>query len=289
MDISPDTLDWIRKCFKALLETSNTKHFFNERRQEDYCMWVRKTKNKSKSGSTAEIFRIDNKGRKCSVLVPEGIDKFETSRKSYAIALMESSDDGRDKKNNIHFDDSSCKRSSTTAHSMKAPLRKAFENASILLTDNQGENFVVNTVPPPKGRWFIERNVNFHGTFKIEAADDFDSLNPNAEEFTFAENHAIPLKNSKNQSDSKQSKPDKNSDSNPTHAKKNSSSESEYDPFDQNSDDRRKETERPSCQLMIKIFAITQPNKKDEQRGKYHLNHLAVIPPTIHISQRDKI
>ncbi|KAA0047997.1 hypothetical protein E6C27_scaffold385G00620 [Cucumis melo var. makuwa] len=374
MDISPDILDWIRKCFKALLETSNTKHLFNERRQEDYCMWVRKTKNKSKSGSTTEIFRIDNKGRKCSVLVPEGIDKFgwksfvamltfkhhshhkrlrsevrkenfnrnysssdsETSRKSYARALMESSDDGSDKKNNVYYDDSSCKRSSTAAHSVKDPLRKALEygetviitrrlfhddwsrimftlkkqteiefsyesfhankailtlsedNANLLFqirvqmdgqqweTPNYGgwmrfkgvplhlwnydsfvnigkacggflavaketmekENLIEAKI---KGRWFIERNVNFHGTFKIEAADDFDNLNPNAEEFTFAENHAIPPENSKNQSDSKQSKPDKTSDSNPTYAKKNSSSESEYDPFDQNSDDRRKE------------------------------------------------
>ena len=57
----------------------------------------------------------------------------ETSRKSYARALMESSDDGRDKKNNVHSDDSSCKRSSTTAHSMKAPLRKAFENGETVI------------------------------------------------------------------------------------------------------------------------------------------------------------
>lgn len=39
-------------------------------------MWVRKTKNKRESGITTEIFRIDNKGRKCSILIPEGPDKF---------------------------------------------------------------------------------------------------------------------------------------------------------------------------------------------------------------------
>ena len=68
VDITPDTLDWVRNCFKALLDTSTTKHFFTERWQEDNCMWLRKTKNKSKTAITVEIFRIDNKGRKCSIL-----------------------------------------------------------------------------------------------------------------------------------------------------------------------------------------------------------------------------
>lgn len=76
MDISPDTLDWIKKCFKSLLDTSNAKHFFTERRQEDYCMWVGKIKNKSKYGTIAKIFKIDNKDGKCSILVPEGSDEF---------------------------------------------------------------------------------------------------------------------------------------------------------------------------------------------------------------------
>ena len=64
VDITPDTLDWVRNCFKALLDTSTTKYFFTKRRQEDNFMWLRKTKNKSKTDITAEIFRIDNKGRK---------------------------------------------------------------------------------------------------------------------------------------------------------------------------------------------------------------------------------
>ncbi|TYK13823.1 hypothetical protein E5676_scaffold488G00870 [Cucumis melo var. makuwa] len=263
MDISPETLDWIRKCFKALLETSNTKHLFNERRQEDYCMWVRKTKNKSKSGSTAEIFRIDNKGRKCSVLVPEGIDKFgwksfvamlTFKHHSHHKRLRSESTNGWTTVGNYQV---KFERWDTKKHACQTlipsyggwmrfkgvPLHlwnydsfvnigkacggflavaketmekenlieakikvkynyTGFVPASILLIDDQGENFVVYTVPPPKGRWFIERNVNFHGTFKIEAADDFDNLNPNAEKFTFAGNHAIPPKNSKNQSDS---------------------------------------------------------------------------------------
>lgn len=79
IDITPDTLEWVRKCFKALLDTSTSKHFFTERRQEDNCMcgWERqRIYYKSKTNITVEIFRIDNKGRKCSILVLEDLDKF---------------------------------------------------------------------------------------------------------------------------------------------------------------------------------------------------------------------
>ncbi|KAA0040719.1 hypothetical protein E5676_scaffold189G00100 [Cucumis melo var. makuwa] len=261
---------------------------------------------------------------------------------------MDNSEDDSGKKTNIHSDDSSCKRSSTTGHNMKAPHRKTFENGETIIIrrrlfhddwscimftlkkqteiefsyepfhankailtpfeDNanllcsnksingwttvgnsqvkferwdtkkhacqtlipsyggwvrfrgvplhlwnyesfvnigkacggflavaketmEKESLVEAKIksPPPNERWFIERNVNFHGSFKIEVADDFDSLNPNAEEFTFAEIDVILLENSKNQADNKQSKLDKNSNSNPTHAKKNSSSNSEVE------------------------------------------------------------
>lgn len=67
--------DWTRKCFKDLMQNHSSKQFFVDRRQLDNCMWIRKTKNKSKTGNTAEIFRIDNKERKCSIFVLEGSDK----------------------------------------------------------------------------------------------------------------------------------------------------------------------------------------------------------------------
>lgn len=69
----------------------------------------------------------------------------------------------------------------------------------------------------------MERNINIHSTLKAEAVGEFDEFNPNAEAFLFAENHAIPLESSKQQADSKNSKVDKTSDSNPTHAKRDNS------------------------------------------------------------------
>lgn len=71
---------WYPGLDKEMLQfftwNSTSKHFFTERRHEENYMWVRKTKNKRESGIATEIFRIDNKGRKCSILIPEGPDKF---------------------------------------------------------------------------------------------------------------------------------------------------------------------------------------------------------------------
>ncbi|KAA0035247.1 LINE-1 retrotransposable element ORF2 protein [Cucumis melo var. makuwa] len=398
MDITPDTLEWIRNCFKDLLDTSTTKHFFAEKRSEDNCMWVRKTKNKSKTSITVEIFRIDNKGRKCSILVPEGPDSFgwksflalitfrpsaptkricseirkefvskysdsfssdsDSSRKSYAKALSDSSEEENKKRYKSTSDDSSSRRSSTIGfkpftlsgdsfektvivtrrcfhddwNRIMFSLRKqseiafsykpfqadkaflflnpdhakllcsnksangwstvgnyqrdsasfvelqyfskhwfglwripcvvketmqmeklidakikvrynyiGFVPASVLITDNQGENFILTTVPPTKARWLVERNVRVHGTFKTKAADEFDQHNPLAEAYTYNGFQAIPLESTRTRGDYSFLNSDKHSVSNHTQAKKNNSSESEYDPFDQQLSERRKE------------------------------------------------
>uniref|UniRef100_A0A9I9DN18 DUF4283 domain-containing protein n=1 Tax=Cucumis melo TaxID=3656 RepID=A0A9I9DN18_CUCME len=376
MDITPDILDWIRNCFKYLLDTTTSKHFFTERRLEDNCMWVRKTKNKSKTSITAEIFRIDKKGRKCSILVPEGPDKFgwksflalitfrlfaptkrirseirkeyvskysnsfssdsDSSRKSYAKALSDSSEEENKKRYKSTSDDSSSRRSTTTGFKPFTLSGESFEKtvivtrrcfhddwsrimfslkrqsemefsyksfqadkailylnpdhakllcsnksangwstvrnyqvkfeswdtnihsfhfvipsyggwlsfrgiplhlwnystfqyigmacggflaiakermqmeklidakikvrynytgfvpASIMITDDQGENFIITIVPPPKARWFVERYVRVHGPFKSKAANEFDEHNPSAEVYTYNGFQAIP-------------------------------------------------------------------------------------------------
>lgn len=53
-----------------------------------------------------------------------------------------------------------------------------FVPASILIFNDQGMDYVIYTVPPPDGRWFVERNVRFHGSFQIKAADEFDEHDP---------------------------------------------------------------------------------------------------------------
>ncbi|KAA0051807.1 hypothetical protein E5676_scaffold609G00990 [Cucumis melo var. makuwa] len=47
--------------------------FFLEKRFEEYGLWVQKTYNKK--GYIAEIYRVDDRGRKCCILVPEGSEK----------------------------------------------------------------------------------------------------------------------------------------------------------------------------------------------------------------------
>lgn len=148
MDITSKTLDWVRKSFKQLIDNPTNKHFFVEKRYADNCMWVRKIKNKSKSGNTTEVFIIDNKRRKCSILVPESTNKkgwktflsfitfmsdwiprrprsslrksfeahqissseSETPKKSYAEVLSDNSEDGNKKKSKCSSDESSSKK-----------------------------------------------------------------------------------------------------------------------------------------------------------------------------------
>ncbi|TYK05442.1 hypothetical protein E5676_scaffold83G001410 [Cucumis melo var. makuwa] len=70
-----------------------------------------------------------------------------------------------------------------------------FVPASILIKDDIGHEYIIQTVPPPESRWLIERNVKIHGTFKSEVARDFDEFNFSSETFTFAGFHAIPPDN----------------------------------------------------------------------------------------------
>ncbi|KAA0035766.1 hypothetical protein E6C27_scaffold403G00440 [Cucumis melo var. makuwa] len=55
---------------KTLIETPRQNRFFIEKRFHEFCYWVRKTRNRN--GYIAEVFSIDQQGRKCCVLVPEG-------------------------------------------------------------------------------------------------------------------------------------------------------------------------------------------------------------------------
>ncbi|KAA0026125.1 hypothetical protein E5676_scaffold263G00270 [Cucumis melo var. makuwa] len=274
-------------------------------------MWVRKTKNKSKTSITAEIFRIDKKGRKCSILVPEGPDKFgwksflalitfrlfaptkrirseirkeyvskysnsfssdsDSSMKSYAKALSDSSEEENKKRYKSTSDDSSsiplhqwnystfqyigmayrgflaiAKERMQMEKLIDAKIKvrynyTGFVPASIMITDDQGDNFIITTVPPPKARWFVERYVRVHGSFKSKAANEFDEHNPSAEVYTYNDFQAIPQGTTKSRGDYSYLNSDKHSISNHTQAKKNNSSEFEYDPFDQQLCEKRKE------------------------------------------------
>lgn len=157
MDVTPGTLDWIRKSFKLLLDNPTNRHFFIEKRYVDSCMWLRKTKNKSKSGNTAEIFKINNKGRKCSILILERNDKkgwksfllfiaftpyqiskrpcsslsrfydayhlscsdSEIPKKTYADVLSDNGEDENKKKKSICFSNESSRKESSTLETKK--------------------------------------------------------------------------------------------------------------------------------------------------------------------------
>lgn len=73
MSIYPDTLDWLRSSFTTLLKIPRNNKFFQEKRYNSYTMWIEKTSNKK--GYIAKIFRVDNKGRKCCVMILEGLEK----------------------------------------------------------------------------------------------------------------------------------------------------------------------------------------------------------------------
>lgn len=65
-------LEWVRNTLKNLIATPSIIRFFLETRNEDHCLWIRKTKNSK--GYTTKIYRVDYVGRKACILVPEGID-----------------------------------------------------------------------------------------------------------------------------------------------------------------------------------------------------------------------
>lgn len=68
-----ESLDWLKNTFKTLIATPKTKRFFLEKRYGNHCIWVRKTTNRN--GHIAEVFRVDNIGRKSCILVLEGPEK----------------------------------------------------------------------------------------------------------------------------------------------------------------------------------------------------------------------
>lgn len=71
--ITMESLEWLKNTFKALLNTPRTTRFFVEKRYVDFCLWVQKIHNRK--GYIAEIYRVDERGRRCCILVPEGMDK----------------------------------------------------------------------------------------------------------------------------------------------------------------------------------------------------------------------
>ncbi|TYK24535.1 hypothetical protein E5676_scaffold266G00770 [Cucumis melo var. makuwa] len=73
--VTLESLEWLKSSFRTLLDTPRTTRFFLEKRFEECCLWVQKTYNRK--GYIAEIYRVDDRGRKCCILVPEGAEKSE--------------------------------------------------------------------------------------------------------------------------------------------------------------------------------------------------------------------
>ncbi|TYK23050.1 hypothetical protein E5676_scaffold142G00150 [Cucumis melo var. makuwa] len=78
----------------------------------------------------------------------------------------------------------------------------------------------------------IKVSVRVHGSFETKAADEFDEHNPMAEVYTYNGFQAVPSVTTKSRGGYNHLSSDKHSLSNPTQTKKDSSSDSEYDPFD---------------------------------------------------------
>lgn len=73
MSLHPESIDWLFATFKTLITIPRNNRFFQERRYAGYILWIEKTSNRR--GCIAEIYRVDDKGRKCCILIPEGYNK----------------------------------------------------------------------------------------------------------------------------------------------------------------------------------------------------------------------
>lgn len=71
----------------------------------------------------------------------------------------------------------------------------------------------------------MEMNVRFHGSFKIEDADEFDEHNLQVEAHSFVEFHVVPPKTTKSQDGYKPLFSDKQSHLDPMQTKKHSFSD----------------------------------------------------------------
>lgn len=71
--VTLESLEWIKVVFKTLLDTPRITTFFLEKRFEEYCLWVQKTYNRK--DYIIEIYGVDDRGRRCCILVPKGTDK----------------------------------------------------------------------------------------------------------------------------------------------------------------------------------------------------------------------
>ncbi|KAA0056555.1 hypothetical protein E5676_scaffold1154G00030 [Cucumis melo var. makuwa] len=52
----------------------------------------------------------------------------------------------------------------------------------------------MSTMTYAKEKWISEKNVQLHDTFKGKAATNYDEYNPEAEQYKFVENEALPPK-----------------------------------------------------------------------------------------------
>lgn len=73
MSLYPNSIDWLRASFTTPLKIPRSNRFFQEKKYYSYFLWIEKTSNKR--GYIAEIYRLDDKGKKCCIMIPEGLLK----------------------------------------------------------------------------------------------------------------------------------------------------------------------------------------------------------------------
>lgn len=161
-----------------------------------------------------------------------------------------------------------------------------FVPASTLYIDDQGKEFIIYIVPPLDGRWFVERNVNFHGSFRTEAANEFDEHNHKAEAFSFIRKHVAPPAIAKNQDGINTQRSDKTTNSDHTLAKKDSSSDSKCDPFDQISEEKGKE--KGKAVMSINEQDLSHCSKRSKRTSKRKVSFLSPSGNTSHGSGYSK-
>ncbi|KGN51135.1 hypothetical protein Csa_009125 [Cucumis sativus] len=118
-----ESLDWLKTTFNTLLKMPRTTRFFLKKGFGDYCLWVQKTHNRK--GYLAEFFRVDDKGRKCCILVIEGRDKQGWAQFTEVLSLRKEAPQ---------------KRSPQTNPSVRGP--KAYSYSSSTDFDNPRHTYV---------------------------------------------------------------------------------------------------------------------------------------------------
>ena len=154
------------KHIQSTLNTPRTIRFFIEKRYVDFCLWVHKIHNRK--GYIAEIYRVDERGRRCCILVPEGMDKSDWA---YFFDMLTCKKNLERREPALRL--SSCRDKSTKKYSLSSDsdsLRRSYAEVVSSSTSSESEYFYATNRTSLK---------NFTPTVRSEVKkegkkDDFD-------------------------------------------------------------------------------------------------------------------